>query len=170
MRRCSGSLLLVVLFLFFGVWIPQARAQVDRIVIAAGTDEDHALQAISSEQDPQKKLAMYEEFVQKFSSNPAAAAYGNWQLEQAYQATGDLQKSLDYGDKALAGSPRNLDILVSQASVAQQAKNNAKLMDYAAKGGEVCLSFTLRAKSSSLIPSGLACLAMERQTSPPFTA
>lgn len=150
MRRCSGSLLLVVLFLFFGVCIPQACAQVDRIVIAAGTDEDHALQAISSEQDPQKKLAMYEEFVQKFSSNPAAAAYGNWQLEQAYQATGDLQKSLDYGDKALAGSPRNLDILVSQASVAQQAKNNAKLMDYAGKGGEVCLSIAKQAKPEGM--------------------
>lgn len=150
MRRCSGSLLLVVLFLSFAVCIPQARAQVDRIVIAAGTDEDHALQAISSEQDPQKKLAMYEEFVQKFSSNPAAAAYGNWQLEQAYQATGDLQKSLDYGDKALAGSPRNLDILVSQASVAQQAKNNAKLMDYAGKGGEVCLSIAKQAKPEGM--------------------
>ncbi len=150
MRRCSGSLLLIILFLSFAVSTPQARAQVDRIVIAAGTDEDHALQAISSEQDPQKKLAMYEEFVQKFSSNPAAAAYGNWQLEQAYQATGDLQKSLDYGDKALAGSPRNLDILVSQASVAQQAKNNAKLMDYAAKGGEVCLSIAKQAKPEGM--------------------
>ena len=76
---------------------------------------------------------MYEEFVQKFSSNPAAVAYGNWQISQAYQATGDLPKALDYGDKALAGSPHNLDILVSQASMAQQAKNNAKLMDYAAR-------------------------------------
>ena len=81
-----------------------------------------------------------EEFVQKFSANPAAVAYGNWQLSQAYQAAGDLQKALDYGDKALAASPHNLDILVSQASIAQQAKNNVKLMDYAAKGGEVCLS------------------------------
>ena len=39
---------------------------------------------------------MYEEFVQKFSSNPAAVAYGDWQLSQAYQAAGDLQKALDY--------------------------------------------------------------------------
>ena len=93
---------------------------------------------------------MYEEFVQKFSSNPAAAAYGNWQLSQAYQANGDLQKSLDYGDKALAGSPHNLDILVSQAGVAQQAKNNAKLVDYAAKGGEVCLSIAKQAKPEGM--------------------
>ena len=61
---------------------------------------------------------MYQDFVQKFSANPAAVAYGNWQISQAYQATGDLQKALDYGDKALAGSPHNLDILVSLANVA----------------------------------------------------
>lgn len=149
MRRCSGSILLTILFLF-AVFIPQASAQVDRIVIAAGTDEDHALQAISGEQDPQKKLALYEDFVQKFSANPAAAAYGNWQISQAYQATGDLQKALDYGDKALAGSPHNLDILVSQGSVAQQAKNNAKLMDYAAKGGEVCQSIAKQPKPEGM--------------------
>jgi tetratricopeptide (TPR) repeat protein len=137
MRRCGLSLPVFVLscFAFFRV---DATAQIDRIVIAAGTDEDHALQAISNEQDAQKKLAMYQDFVQKFSSNPAAVAYGNWQISQAYQGTGDLQKALDYGDKALAGSPHNLDILVSQASVAQQAKNDSRLMDYAAKGGEVC--------------------------------
>ncbi|MFZ1138609.1 MAG: tetratricopeptide repeat protein [Candidatus Sulfotelmatobacter sp.] len=150
MRRCSGSLMLVVVFLSFAAFIAQAFAQVDRIAIAAGTDEDHALQAISNEQDPQKKLAMYEDFAQKFSSNPAAAAYANWQISQAYQTTGELQKALDYGDKALAGSPHNLDILVSQASVAQQAKNNAKLMDYAARGGEVCLSIAKQAKPEGM--------------------
>jgi tetratricopeptide (TPR) repeat protein len=123
-----------------------ASAQVDRIVIAAGTDEDHALQAISNEQDAQKKLAMYQDFVQKFSANPAAVAYGNWQLSQAYQSSGELNKALEYGDKALAGSPHNLDILVSQASVAQQAQKNDKLMEYAAKGGEVCNSIGKQVK------------------------
>jgi tetratricopeptide (TPR) repeat protein len=150
MRRCSGSPMLVVLFLSFAVSLPRAFAQVDRITIAAGTDEDRALQAISNETDPQKKLAMYQDFVQKFSSNPAAVAYGNWQISQAYQATGDLQKSLDYGDKALSGSPHNLDILVSQASLAQQVKNNDKLMDYAARGGEVCQSIAKQAKPEGM--------------------
>ena len=51
-----------------------------------------------------------------------------------------MNKALEYGDKALAGAPRNLDILVSQASIAQQAKNNTKLIAYAAKGGAVCTS------------------------------
>jgi tetratricopeptide (TPR) repeat protein len=150
MRRCNGWLTLVVLLLAFAVSTPHASAQVDRIVIAAGTDEDRALQDITNEQDPQKKLAMYTDFVQKFSSNPAAVAYGNWQISQAYQASGDTPKALDYGDKALAGSPHNLDILVSQASLAQQAKNNTKLMDYAARGGEVCSSVAKQAKPDGM--------------------
>jgi len=148
MKRCIGPLLSVLLVIAFS--ISQARAQVERIVIAAGTDEDHALQAITNEQDNSRKLAMYEDFVQKFSSNPQAVAYGNWQIAQAYQSSGDLPKSLEYGDKALAGSPRNLDILVSQASTAMQAKNNAKAMDYSAKGGEICHSIAKQTKPEGM--------------------
>jgi len=153
MRRCSGSMLLILLLFSFTVFLfslPRASGQADSIQIAAGTDEDKALQAITSESDAQKKVAMYQEFVQKFAANPAAVAYGNWQLEQAYAATGDLPKALEYGDKALAGSARNLDILVSVAGAAQQAKNNAKLMDYAAKGGEVCTSIAKQAKPAGM--------------------
>jgi len=149
MRLSERSLLLAVVFCS-AFLVSEAGAQVDRIVIAAGTDEDHALQAISNEQDPQKKLSMYQEFVQKFSSNPQAVAYGNWQIAQAYQANGDFQKALDYGDKALQGSPRDLDILVSQVNVAQQAKNNSKVMDYAAKGGEICHSIAKQPKPEGM--------------------
>ena len=148
MKRCIGSLLAILLVIAFS--ISQARAQVERIVIAAGTEEDHDLQAINNEQDATKRLAMYEDFVKKFSSNPQAVAYGNWQIAQAYQATGDFQKSLDYGDKALAGSPRNLDILVSQANSALQSKSNVKAMDYSAKGGEVCHSIAKQTKPEGM--------------------
>jgi tetratricopeptide (TPR) repeat protein len=141
---------LVIQLLLVMFSISQADAQVEHIVFAAGTDEDHALQAISSEQDAQKKLGMYEEFVQKFSSNPEAVAFGNWQIAQAYQTTGDLPKSLDYGDKALVGTPHNLDILVSQTTTAQQAKNSVKLVDYAARGGEVCRSIAKEPKPEGM--------------------
>src|SRR5215470_9526800 len=136
-------------FLLFAA-LGTSQAQVDRIVIAAGTDEDKALQAISNEPDAQKKLPMYEEFVQKFSANPQAVAYGNWQISQTYQANGDFQKALDYGDKALVGSPHNLDIIVSQVNVAEQAKNNPRVMDYAAKGGEVCQSIAKQTKPDGM--------------------
>lgn len=135
--------LVVVLLLVSSILAP---AQVERIVIAAGTPEDQALTAISNEPDAQKKLAMYEDFVQKFSANPAAVAYGNWQMSQLYQNAGDLQKALAFGDKALAGSPRNLDILVSQASIAQKMNDNAKAMDYSIRGGEICNSIAKQPK------------------------
>jgi len=128
----------------------QASAQTDKIVIPAGTPEDHDLQAISNEPDAAKKLTMYQDFVARYASNPAAVAYGDWQISQAYQTTGDFNKALDYGDKALVGGPRNLDIVVSQANIAQQAKDNAKLIDYAAKGGEICNSISKQPKPAGM--------------------
>ena len=110
-------------------------AQFDKLVIPAGTPEDQALTAISNEPDAAKKLTMYEDFVQKFSGNPAAVAYGNWQIAQSYQTDGNLEKALSYGDKALTGAPTNLDILVSQTNIAQQMKSSTKVMDYATRGG-----------------------------------
>jgi tetratricopeptide (TPR) repeat protein len=149
MSRCKGSLLLAVLGPVT-LLITHAGAQVERITIAAGTEEDHALQAITNEQDSKKKLAMYQDFVQKFSSNPQAVAYGNWQISQTYQAAGDLDKALEFGDKASAGSPRNLDIIVSNANIAQQAKNSSKLMDAVSKGGEVCQSIAKQPKPEGM--------------------
>jgi tetratricopeptide (TPR) repeat protein len=163
MKHYGASLLLFSIFLFF--LTIGLHAQVDNIVIAAGTPEDHDLQAITAEQDAAKKLAMYQDFVQKFSANPAAVAYGDWQIEQAYQATGDLAKALDYGDKALVGAPRNLDILVSQATVAQQAKNNSKLVDYASKGGTVCSSISKQTKPEGMSEEDFARKVSEEKSS-----
>ena len=146
----------VLMFAFPLVFSAFGRAQLDKISIPAGTPEDQALAAISNEQDPQKKLTMYQDFLQKFSANPAAVAYGNWQLSQAYQAAGDLQKARETGDKALAGSPRNLDILVSQASIAQQMKDVPKIFDYAVRGGELYNSIGKQTKPEGMSDSELA--------------
>src|ERR1700688_3219375 len=114
MKHYAGSLVLIVVSLSLCLPAPQTFAQAEKIAFAAGTPEDHDLQAISSETDAAKKLAMYQDFVQKYSSNPAAITYGDWQISLAYQTTPDLNKALEYGDKALVGAPGNLDILVSQ--------------------------------------------------------
>jgi tetratricopeptide (TPR) repeat protein len=134
MKHGRWSVLLVTFLL---VVVPLSFTQIDTLVIPAGTPEDQGLQAITKEPDDQKKAAMYEDFLKQFSSNPQAVAYANWQLAQAYQSTGDLPKALDYGDKALASAPHSLDILISQVSIAQQMKNNAKLLDYSVRGGEL---------------------------------
>ena len=130
MKSNSSLPLMLVLLL-----APVSPAQIDRIVIPAGTPEDQSIQEISKKADRQKKISLYQDFLQKYSSNPAAVAYGNWQISQAYQGNGDLPKALEFGDKALTASPRNLDILVSQAGIAQQLKDDGKIIDYAEKGG-----------------------------------
>jgi tetratricopeptide (TPR) repeat protein len=141
------------------------QAQIDPLVIPAGTPEDQGLQAITKEPDAQKKLTMYQDFLQRFSSNPAAAAYGNWQVSQYYQSTGDLQKAIDFGDKALASAPHSLDILVSQASIAQQLKNNSKLLDYALRGGEVYNSVGKSGKPEGMSDQDFATHAQEQRES-----
>ena len=158
MGAFTRSLLLVVTSIVFSCLLVSAQSK--SIEIAAGTPEDKDLQAITAETDNTKKLAMYQDFVQKYSTNPAAVAYGNWQLEQGYQAAGDLPKALDYGDKAIAVAPNNLDILVSQGSVAQQMKNNAKLMEYVEKGGAACAAMGKEAK-----PAGVSDEDFARQVS-----
>jgi tetratricopeptide (TPR) repeat protein len=153
----------VLLVTFLLAVAPLSLTQIENIVIPAGTPEDQALQAITKEPDDQKKLAMYEDFLKQFSSNPAALAYGNWQLAQAYQGAGDLQKALDYGDKALASAPHSLDILVSQASIAQQLKNNAKLLDYAVRGGEVYNSIGKAPKAEGVSDQDFATHVQEQK-------
>ena len=139
-------------------------AQAGKIAIQAGTPEDVQLQAITSEQDPVKKLAMYQDFVQKFSSNPAAVVYGNWQIAQYYQSTGDAQKALDYGDKALAAEPDDLDILVMQAGNAQQVKDSAKVMDYSTRGAKVYNSIGTQPKPDGVSDQDFASQNKDEKT------
>ena len=108
-----------------------------RIVIPAGTPEDQELQAIANQSDAKQKITMLEEFANKYATNKPAAAYSNWQLAQQYAATGEQAKALAAGDKALAAMPDALDIIVSQADIAQQLKANDKVVDYATRGAAV---------------------------------
>jgi len=160
MRRSRWFSILLGLLLS----VPVVNAQIETITFPAGTPEDQGLAAISKEPDPQKKLTMYADFLQQFSSNPAAVAYGNWQIAQAYQGAGDLPKALEYGDKALASAPHNLDILVSQASIAQQMKSNSKLLNYAVRGGEAYNSIGKGAKPEGVSDQDFASQASDQKS------
>jgi tetratricopeptide (TPR) repeat protein len=132
--------LFCLIFLIAGVAAAQTK-----IMIPAGTPEDQALQAISNEADTQKKIAMLEEFVQKYAGNKEAVAFGNWQLAQQYSVT-DAAKSLQYGDRALAAMPDVMEILTSQADTAQQLKAYDKVVDYASRGAVVYGNIAKQAK------------------------
>ena len=141
MKSALSFLLLTVL---------AASAQVDRISFAGGTPEDQALQAISSETDAQKRVAMLQDFVQKFASNPQAVAYGNSQLSQQYVEQGDTSKAMEFGEKALAAQPNNLEIIVSLASVAQRMNANERVVDLAARGGTAFNGIAKQAKPDGI--------------------
>ncbi len=113
-----------------------ALAQIQSILIPAGTPEDEAIQTIGKEPDEAKRVPLWEEFVTKFASDKAAVAYGNAELARYFAAVGNPEKALAYGEKAIAAVPNNLDILTSQAMASQQAKDNAKMVKYAVMAGK----------------------------------
>src|SRR5205807_1149805 len=125
-----------------------ARAQLTMFSFTAGTPEDQASDAISKENDAQKKIALLNDFVQKFAGNSIAVAYGNWQLAMLYQASGDLKQSMAAGDKALAAEPHAMEIAVALMQVAQQAKDNARLVEYSVAGAQAFHSIAAQPKGS----------------------
>ena len=127
-----------------------ALAQNTPIVIPAGTPEDKDLAAITAESDAQKRIAMYQEFLTKYADNKAATAYGEWQLSQQYLTAGDTAKAMECGTKALEAYPNNLDIIMSQASVAQAMKDNSKVVDYAVQGAAVFHSIAKQPKPADV--------------------
>lgn len=145
MRRVSPVLLLAILSFCLGSW-----SQNTPIVIPAGTPEDKDLAAIAAENDGQKRIAAYQEFMKKYADNKAAMAYAEWQLSQQYLAAGDTAKAMDYGSKALQAYPDNLDIIMSQASVAQAMKENDKVLDYAVQGANVYNSIARQTKPAEV--------------------
>jgi tetratricopeptide (TPR) repeat protein len=138
-------------------------AQVATIMIPAGTPEDKALQQITAENDVQKRVAMLQDFLQKFSSNPQAVTYGQWQLAQQYMDQGDTAKALEYGQKAVAGQPNNMDILVFVAGVAQKAKANDVIMDCAMRGGDAFNGIARQPKPEAMDPEAYALRIKQAQ-------
>ena len=127
MKRALFALVLLVAI--------SAGAQVTQIMIPAGTPEDQATGPILAENDPEKKIALLLDYVQKFASDQQALAWGDWQLSQSYIDQSDTAKALGYCQKAMALQPNNLDILVSVANVAQRAKAPDVVIDAAVHGG-----------------------------------
>ena len=133
MQRTSRVVLSLTVAIAFSIPSP---SQVTSVVIKAGSPEDIELQQIGTITDSAKRLQAYKDFIQKFAANPEAAAYGDWQLSQTLASENQPGEALDYGDKALAVQPHNIDVLISQANAALQLKDDSKVFDYAARAGE----------------------------------
>jgi tetratricopeptide (TPR) repeat protein len=153
---------------FFVLLFSLALFGQSKIVIPAGTPEDKALAEIGKEADQDKRITMLEAFVKDYSSNPAAVAYGNWQLSQQF-VTSDPKQAMEYGDKALAAMPDVLDILQTQADLAQQTKQYSKVVDYAVRSGAVIKGIEKRPKPDNMSGQEFASqLATEKAAAQPI--
>ena len=153
MRKLHRCLVIFCCAMMFGI---ASRAQNTLIVIPAGTPEDKDLAAITAESDAQKRIAAYEDFLKKYADNKPATAYAEWQLSQQYLAAGDASKAMEWGEKALQAYPNNLDIIMSQASVAQARKDNGKVVDYAVQGANVYNSIAKQPKPADMSDADFA--------------
>src|SRR6266404_5965768 len=89
MKRIPWCVVLAVL-----VFSSLSAAQLERIVIPAGTPEDQALQDISKESDAQKKLTMYQDFLEGVGFNAIAHER-------------DAKKRMSYLERFSAGFPNS---------------------------------------------------------------
>src|SRR5271166_4028010 len=165
MRFARQFILCSLLFSAVSGW-----SQNVKIAIPAGSPEDTELAAIAKQGDAQKRIASYEEFIKKYVDNKPALAYGEWQLSIQYLSAGDTAKALEYGDKALELYPNNLDIIVSQAGVAQAMKDNSKVVDYAVRGAAVFHSIAGQPKPADVSDQEWASRVSEDQNSSRLTA
>ena len=129
---------------------PLLSAQVASIIIPAGTPEDKAIQAITAESDAQKKTALLQQMARDFASDPNAVAFAYSTLSQQSLAAGDAAQALSFGDQALAAQPNNLELLMAQVQIAQQLKQNAKVVDYCVQGGKAYLGIGKEAKPEGM--------------------
>jgi len=158
-RRIARLFLLVLLSSVISL------SQSTPIVIPAGTPEDKDLAAITFESDGQKRIAAYEEFMKKYADNQAAVAYAEWQLSQQYLAAGDNAKAMEFGNKALEAYPHNLDIIQSQATIAQAMKDNSKVVAYAVQGAGVYDSIAKQPKPADVSDADWASTIATQQKS-----
>lgn len=146
--KLTRTLLLVIVAAMLAC---SAGAQLATFSFPAGSPEDVSSDAILKESDGQKRLAMWNDFVQKFASNSLAVAYGEWQLAQIYQTSGDLKAAREAGDKGLQAAPNALDLATTMATIAQAQKDYAGVVTYAAKGAAAFNSIARQPK-----PEGVA--------------
>src|SRR6516162_4988760 len=106
------------------------------VPIPAGSDADHAMQAINAATDPAEKLSLIDKFAADLGTGDMAIVademYVNYYLTQK-----NFPKTFEYGDKLFAADPDNLQNAVNMVQAASQAGDTDKLLAYAEKASGI---------------------------------
>lgn len=116
MKRWIAALVFLVL--------PAFTQQRQNFIINIGTPEGQALQSIGQESDDAKKLALMQEFLEKYPQHEGAGWVAA-QLEAAYTKDKQYDKALEAAGKVGADGPNELDVAFNAVKAAD-AKGDAE--------------------------------------------
>jgi tetratricopeptide (TPR) repeat protein len=94
------------------------------------TEEGKLLQAIGTEADPAKKIAMMEEFTTRFGKHEAVAWVWS-QLQPAYTKAGQHDKAINTGERLLALDPMDIEAAYGNLKASEASKNSDGVLKWA---------------------------------------
>ncbi|HEV8042690.1 MAG TPA: hypothetical protein VGP62_27680 [Bryobacteraceae bacterium] len=129
MKSCLLGLVLLML-------PAAAQEQKQHFTINVSTPEGQMLQAIGQEADDQKKLALAQDFLDKYPKNEGAGWVAS-QLVTIYVTQKDYDKAVEAGDKAFANNPTDLDVAYNTLKAAEGKEDPELVKTWSARASEL---------------------------------
>ena len=121
-----------------------ATAQIGKkVVVAAGSDEDKALEPIYAAAEGPDKVALIDKFMQTYGKGDFELL-GDQLYVQTYLAQKNYPKVFEYGDKALALDPDNLSVCVNMVHAAEEMGDSQRLLASGEKAAEIVAHYKAR--------------------------
>ena len=139
MKTCVLALLLLTL-------PAAAQEQKQHFTINVSTPEGQMLQAIGQESDDDKKLALAQDFLDKYPKHEGAGWVAG-QLEVIYVKQKNYDKALEVGEKAIANNPNDLDVAYDALKAAEGKEDPEILKTWSARTSEIARKIIASSKA-----------------------
>ena len=133
--------------IFSAVWLVlalPASAQIGKnVVVAAGSDEDRALEPIYAAADGPEKVALIDKFMETYGKGDFELL-GDQLYVQTYLAQKNYAKVFDYGEKVLALDPDNLPVCVNMVHAADEMGDSQHVFASGEKAAQIIARYKTR--------------------------
>jgi tetratricopeptide (TPR) repeat protein len=166
-RSCRAAEEIIMRILTMGIILllgmaSTAAAQFGKqVAVQVGTPEDNALTAIQAATNPHQKLALLNKFAATHPTGDMALMANNLYVS-IYSSLKEYTKAYEYGDKALALDPNNLNVAVELIRDAQLQGSTSKMVHYGVKVGQMVSKY--KAKPAPAGMSANEWTAQQKQT------
>jgi tetratricopeptide (TPR) repeat protein len=121
-----------------------ARAQIGKnVVVAAGSDEDKALEPIYAAADGPDKVALIDKFMETYGKGDFELL-GDQLYVQTYLAQKNYPKVFEYGEKTLALDPDNLSACVNMVHAAEEMGEMQRVFAAGEKAAQIVARYKAR--------------------------